>query len=192
MKRHLFLYLLAIASCGVHADWRLSSDDSSVNFISTKKTNISEVHHFKALSGSIEGSEARVSIDLTSVETNIPIRNERMKQLLFETKTFLSASISAEIDTLKLLNMKCGDSKQMSLMLRLSFHGISRQVESEVQVVKLTNGGVQVSSQYPIIIKAEDFGLTKGVDALREIANLPVISSAVPVTFNLHFEKIND
>ena len=192
MKRHLFLYLLAIASCGVNADWQLNSRDSAVNFISTKKTSTSEVHHFKSLSGSIENNKASVLIDLSSVETNIPIRNERMQSLLFETKSFLLASISAEIDTAKLLNMKCGDSESMRLVLGLDFHGISKQIESEVHIVKLTNDSVQVYSQHPIIIKAEDFGLAKGVEALRNIANLPVISTAVPVTFNLKFEKLNN
>jgi len=192
MKRHLFLYLLAIASCGVHADWQLNSRDSAVNFISTKKTSTSEVHYFKSLSGSIENGKASVLIDLSSVETNIPIRNERMQSLLFETNNFLSASISAEIDSAKLLNMKCGDSESMSLVLGLDFHGISKQIESEVHIVKLTNDSVQVYSQHPIIIKAEDFGLAKGVEALRNIANLPVISTAVPVTFNLKFEKLNN
>jgi len=47
--------------------------------------------------------------------------------------------------------------------------------------------GVRVSTLSPLIITAESVGLVAGVESLREIAGLPSISRAVPVTFSVKF-----
>jgi len=41
----------------------------------------------------------------------------------------------------------------------------------------------------PIIVMADTHGLVSGVEALREVAGLPSISRAVPVSFNVVFEQ---
>jgi hypothetical protein len=46
-----------------------------------------------------------------------------------------------------------------------------------------------VSTIKPIIVMAESFDLINGVQALREVAGLPSISRAVPVTFQLMLEN---
>lgn len=43
-----------------------------------------------------------------------------------------------------------------------------------------------VTSAQPVIINATDYGLTDGINKLRDLAGLPSISYAVPVTFTLH------
>ncbi|WP_308873603.1 hypothetical protein [Thiothrix subterranea] len=48
---------------------------------------------------------------------------------------------------------------------------------------------MQVTTVAPIVLNAADFDLAAGVTALREIAELPSISNAVPVTFFLNFVK---
>jgi hypothetical protein len=40
-----------------------------------------------------------------------------------------------------------------------------------------------------MLLSASSLGLAEGVEQLRAIANLPDISLAVPVTFQLLFEK---
>ena len=74
LKHYLLPLALLTASSSVLADWTLSPE-STLRFISTKNTNISEVHHFRSMSGSVtDDGKANVLINLTSVETGIPIR----------------------------------------------------------------------------------------------------------------------
>ena len=44
-----------------------------------------------------------------------------------------------------------------------------------------------VATTAPVVIKAEDFNLVEGVNALRDVAGLPSITLAVPVTATLFF-----
>lgn len=190
MKKYLFCFLSLWVSLGAQADWQLKGDDSSVNFISIKKSAIAEVHLFKQLSGSINNNgEVKVSIDLASVDTNIAIRNERMKSLLFDVNKFATANILAKVDSGKLKAMKKGGFYQEDFGIVLSLHGIEKKITTAINVVKLADGSIRVSSVHPVIITAQDFGLSEGVEALRVVANLPVISTAVPVTFNMVFAE---
>jgi polyisoprenoid-binding protein YceI len=190
MKKYLFCFLSLWVSLGAQADWQLKGDDSSVNFISIKKSAIAEVHLFKQLSGSINNNgEVKVSIDLASVDTNIAIRNERMKSLLFDVSKFATANILAKVDSGKLKAIKKGSFYQEDFDIVLSLHGIEKKITTAINVVKLADGSIRVSSVHPVIITAQDFGLSEGVEALRVVANLPVISTAVPVTFNMVFAE---
>ena len=62
-------------------------------------------------------------------------------------------------------------------------------VETEVSAVRLADNRLMVSTTQPLLLNASALGLADGVERLRAIANLPSISLAVPVTFQLLFEK---
>lgn len=187
MKKIALSVLLMVVSLGVNAQWQLSNADSNVNFVSVKKSLVGELHHFKQLSGSIDAGMATVEMDLSSVETNIPIRNERMLNMLFEVTSHPKAMVSAKVDTKRLKGMAAGDSYKESISMKLDLHGAQHEVMADVRVTKLANGGVSISSRSPILISAADYGLDKGVEALRKVAKLPSISASVPVSFDLVF-----
>lgn len=190
MKNYVLCFLSLLLAFGAQADWQLQGDSSSVNFISIKKSAVGELHSFKQLSGSIDNKGlVKVSIDLASVETNIGIRNERMKSMLFDVKRFAAADILATVDSEKLKAMKSGDFYHENLDIVLSLHGIDKKMTAALAVFKLADGRLRVSSLRPLIIAAQDFGLSEGVEALRVVANLPAISTAVPVTFDLVFSE---
>ena len=48
-------------------------------------------------------------------------------------------------------------------------------------------GTLRVIAAEPVVISAADFGLEGGVDALRQVAGLNSIVTAVPVSFQLVF-----
>jgi len=52
-----------------------------------------------------------------------------------------------------------------------------------------TDDKLVVSSKNPIMIQASDFGLVAGIQKLQELAKLPSIATAVPVSFVLTFTK---
>ena len=80
------------------ADWQLNNDQSSLQFASVKNTQFAEVHSFKTLSGGLtKDGNVAINIDLASVDTLIPIRDQRMKEMLFNVVSFPQARVSAWI-----------------------------------------------------------------------------------------------
>lgn len=181
--------LLILAAPLSYAEWTLSPD-SSVKFLSTKNTNITEVHEFTQLSGSVsDKGNAEISIDLTSVETGISIRNERMQSMLFNVSDYTSATVSADLPDTMMLALKKGETATSVLPLTLELHGEKKEIEADVLATAAADGHVIVTTQSPVLVNAGDFKLAKGVEALREVAGLDRISTTVPVTFTLLFTE---
>lgn len=172
------------------ANWQLSNEKSEFNFVTTKKIDGSEIHQFTQLKGNISAKgEATLKIDLTSVETNIPIRNERMQKFLFETDLFPQALFTATIDQQKVEKLKVGETATMELTGELNLHGLSQTISTQVQVIKLKTNELLVNSVKPVIVQAKAFNLVAGVEKLKTLAVLPSINHSVPVTFSLYYAK---
>ncbi|KAA1190637.1 YceI family protein [Pseudohalioglobus sediminis] len=179
----------ALIAAQANAQWELNDSNSVINFVSVKNASIAETHSFPVLMGYIsEQGAVRVSIDLNSVETLIPIRNERMRKMLFNTAKFPAAKVSAEVDTEVLAEASRGGTVTTELPVNVSLHGVEQSVSVPV-VVFSDSGHLRVMSSRPVLLRAEDFGLAAGVDALREVAGLSSISTAIPVTLNLQFRQ---
>lgn len=181
--------LTLLASAQAAAQWTLSADDSSLSFISVKAEHIAEVHSFARLSGEIDnGGEAVVSIDLTSVQTGIDIRNERMQSMLFNTDMYPRAQVSADVDAAALSSMAVGESAVLEVPLAINLHGEVLTLSAPLRVSHAQDG-LRVDTLAPIIVKADAFALVDGIESLREIAGLPSISRSVPVSFSLLFSQ---
>ena len=181
--------LLILAAPLSYAEWTLSPD-SSVKFLSTKNTNITEVHEFTQVSGSVsDKGNAEIAIDLTSVETGIGIRNERMQSMLFNVSDYATATVSADLPETMMLALKNGETATSLLPLTLELHGEKKDIEADVLATAAADGHVIVTTQSPVLVNAGEFKLAKGVEALREVAGLDRISTTVPVTFTLLFTE---
>jgi len=189
MKKMCMLFLMLLPATAWSAGWELDGKASDVNFVSVKKGTVAEVHHFTGLSGSISSSSAGVAIDLSSVESGISIRNERMKSMLFDVARFASATISADLSNVNYSELKVGESLTAELPMVLSLHGVKKPVIADVQIMVLSDRLV-VTSRAPVIVKAADFELEAGIEALRQIAKLSSIAQAVPVSFHLQFIRL--
>ncbi|MGB1140348.1 MAG: YceI family protein, partial [Halioglobus sp.] len=147
-----------------------------------------EVHSFSSMAGEIgESGEASVVIDLDSVETLIPIRNERMREMLFKTADFPKASVSAQVEPAVLQAASEEGVTQVELPLRVSLHGAEANLNASFTVVGEGDGRIRVFSARPLLVNAASFGLEPGIEALREVAGLSAISTSVPVTLQLVF-----
>lgn len=189
MKALLVSALLLATPVWAQAAWQLDEEHSSVHYVSIKDAATGEINRFGKLSGSIEEQESRVVIDLSSVETGIDIRDERMQEMLFETGQFGEAEVSVAMGEEALSEMQVGERRRETQTLSLSLHGETLELEAEMQAIRLDDSTLLISSVHPVIISAEDFGLGEGVEALREVAGLSSISLAVPVSFNLVFSQ---
>jgi polyisoprenoid-binding protein YceI len=190
LQTKLAALLAAILFTGVaQAHWSLDNDASSLSFVTVKAEHVAEAHTFDSLSGTIgDDGGVEISIELASVNTMIPIRNERMQEMLFETNLFPDATISGSINLDALTGMDAGSSVARQIDFELSLHGQSVALAADVQITR-TGEGVIVSTLKPIIVMADSFALTAGVEMLREVAGLPSISRAVPVSFTVVFEE---
>ena len=180
------LLLTALGLSPVHADWTIDNDQSRVAFVSTKAGNVAEVHRFGALTGSLEADGAfTVDIALDSVDTGIEIRDQRMRELLFQTERYPRARLTAQLDMDQLKRIGPGEQGTISAEAALNLHGQRATLTINAAVAHLEDGSLLVSSEEPLVVTASQFELLAGVERLREIAGLPSISPAVPVTFRL-------
>ena len=191
MTRRIAILVCLIASfnaSSTFAHWTLNNDYSRLSFVSVKAGNIGEVHKFGQLSGLLnEDGQLSVEIELASVDTLIPIRDERMQELLFETQLFPTATFTAALDMTQLNELPVGSSMMLDVPGELKIRETTIRVSPQVMITRFASKGVLVNTLQPVLISADAVGLTAGVEKLREIAGLPSISSAVPVTFVLTF-----
>ncbi|MDG1837043.1 MAG: YceI family protein, partial [Pseudomonadales bacterium] len=159
-------------------------------FATIKNSAVVESHTFERFSGEVTLSgAANIRVDLASVETRIPIRNERMGTLLFNIDQFPSLDISSKLDIKSLANMEEGASTHLEVPAKINLHGAEANILLPLVLTRLSSKRFQVVTTKPVIAYASQFGLTKGVEALRLIAQLATITPAVPVTFSLIFEQ---
>ena len=178
--------VLALATSASAESWTLDAGASKLAFGSVKSDTIGESHSFESLIGSVDGNGAvDLEIDLTSVQTNIDIRNERINEHVF--KGIATASLTGEIDMSEVKALGVGESTVVDMEGALSFLGASLDVEAEMFVVRISETQVLATSNDMIWISVEDAGISAGVDKLMELASLPGITRAFPVTVRLMF-----
>jgi hypothetical protein len=179
-------------SSTVFAGWTLDGNNSSLYYVTSKAAAVSELNSFAELSGSIsDDGHAMVSISLGSVDTVIDIRNERMREIVFQVATYPLASISVDADSSKLANLQPGESYRATHTATLDLHGMQQPLSVEVVVSGLREGGLLVSLAKPLIVNAASYGLAESVEQLREIAGLPSINNNIVVDFTLQFDAEN-
>ncbi len=180
--------LSTLLSAGVAAadeSWRLNKDTSELVIASTKNSQITERHNLSFQSGAItKQGVARLVVDLLSIETNIPIRNERMRKYLFDNQP--QAIIEMSLTPSELQQLMAGQSSAVTLPAAVTANGTKLSVPVAVRT-NSDGGGVVVSGETQIDVAK--FGYGPGIEQLRVIAGLAAISTAVPVSFRLQFDR---
>ena len=179
---------LALSALSAQAGQELLAAKSSVYFISVKNENVAEVHTFGTLRGSIDEGKVSVTIPLVDVETMIPIRNERMRSMLFEIDSFPNATLEADVDMDEVMALENGEAMAMTLQFNLDLYKREKVITTPVTVARLGDE-IHVSTDKPIILNAAYFKLDAGIERLREVAGLKMISTSVPVTARLVFSR---
>ncbi|WP_428357533.1 YceI family protein [Methyloprofundus sp.] len=188
MKNTLFIALLMLSQ-SVLAEWVLDNKASTLDFTTTKNVSKTEVQSFNSMQGQIKGNKATITVDLSSVDTGIEIRDQRIQELLFKVVKFPSATATINIKESDVKLMKTGQVKNMQVDAVIDLHGVKQTAPVRVQIVALAKNSRLVISTHPVIINLTNYNLIKGVNALRDIAKLKSINAAVPVTFSLLFTQ---
>lgn len=172
------------------ANWTLNSDDSSLHYLSTKVTagataSFTERNGFTRLSGNVtDAGKAEVAIDLTSVETNIPIRNERMREHVFNTNAYPKARLTTQLPA----DATEPGNRTLDLAIEITMNGHAKMVNVPVHVSANTSR-LTVTPTDIVLLNASEFGMTDGLNTLTQLAGLAHIPVTVPVSFELNFDK---
>lgn len=185
------LALVAIIALPAFAagDWQLQPDDSSLAFVSVKNGSVAETHSFTDFSGRVDDDGARLVVELASAETGIPIRNDRMREFLFEIADHPQALFTTSMDAQSMDELAPGQSRRIEVTGQLELHGEKQELGAAVQITRAGPERMVLSTVKPILISADAFTLGEGVAKLRDIAGLESITPMIPVTFSLTFAR---
>ena len=174
--------LAAGLSLPAQADWYLDNESSRLSFISTKAGDLSEVHRFLVLHGTIDDQgAARQRVEMDSVSTGIPLRDERLRKLLFDTGRFAEARIMAQLNLEPILDLAPGAQLEIALPVQVQIRDRKHGYMAELLATRLDERRFQVVTLAPLVLQAGHFGLGEGIEELRKLARLDSISLSVPV-----------
>ena len=181
-RSRLFLVLLGVLALPVQANWYLDNESSRLSFVTTHNGDIAEVHRFLALHGKIDRQGvATLEVELESVSTGIPLRDERLRRDLFKIKTWPEAQVIAQINVQPINDLAPGAQLELRLPLLVKLRGKEHSYNAELLATRLDDRRFQVVTLEPLVLHAEDFDLLPGLTLLRKAAGLSAISLSVPV-----------
>ena len=134
---------------------------------------------------------ARLSIDVDSLDTGIPIRNERVRNLFFETSgvgwdTAELAIPSLGPDLVATLKAK-RHVEQATLAGSLKVHGKTAKVTLVVDATYAEDGRLSVKTSAPAEVHISDFGLNDNLRRLSSVCMHDSIDDLVKVEVSLEF-----
>ncbi len=188
IRRSVMFIAASVLTSATWADWTVDEARSHVNFISIKSHHLADVHQFTQVNGQLTADgAATIHIPFASLTTDNPVRDQRLRDILFKTAQFHDAVLTTQLDTAAIDALKVGELVELTSAATLSLHGVNQAIKMTVTVAKLNATTLFVTNKTPVILDAAQFDLTAGLEQLRELAGLPAISRAVPVNFGVTF-----
>ncbi|MBJ9976836.1 YceI family protein [Pseudomonas sp. S75] len=180
---------LFLAFClPAHANWHLDGESSRLSFITGNNGDSADVHRFLVMHGTIDRKgAAQLSIEMDSVSSGIPLRDERMRDALFEVAQFPEATVGAQLDLGPVSDLANGAQLELRLPVSVTLRGQSHTYDALLLVTRLDERRFQVVTLEPLLLRAEDFSLLPGLEKLRSFAGLKSINPSVPVNAVLIF-----
>lgn len=184
----LLLPLFMAVGLPAHANWHLDGESSRLSFVTGKNGEIAEVNRFLVLHGKVDRKgAAEVSIEMDSVSSGIPLRDERMRDDLFAVERFAEGKVQAQIDLRPINDLANGAQLELRLPVNVTLHGQTHSYNTLLLATRLDERRFQVVTLEPLILHASDFGLLPGLENLRKVAGLKSINPSVPVSAVLIF-----
>lgn len=172
------------------ADWTLNSEASNISYGTVKNDAIGESNTFKNISGSLnDNGHINISIDLSSVDTMIEIRDQRMRDIVFKIAENATAKLTGDMNLDAHKDQAIGTSRVIEATIGLELVGEKIEHDVMLVVTRLTENKVMVTPHGVLFIDADDYELLSAIETLRGLAGLDTIASVVPLSFYLTFEK---
>lgn len=172
------------------AAWDLDNSKSALYFTSTKNHTIEEKSQFTQLAGHIDDNgQAKLTVSLNSVDTRVPIRDERMREILFQTLSFPQGVFTVNIDPAQMSALSDNQPHNITVDGTLDLHGVQHEIKTNIIAQELSDNTLQIKNAEPIVLNVNDYDMTAGVEELRTLAALQSIAPTVPINFTLVFNK---
>lgn len=195
-KNLLVIFSLFISQTLFAATWQLDNSQSTLNFNSTKLPQsisavpITETSKFDHVTGTIdEKGNATFVVDLTSVDTNIPLRDDRLKEILFDVKKYPTATFTTQLNMDEITKDADMKPHQVDINGTLDFHGVQHAIKTQVTMQQIDSKTVRVTNNSPVTVNADQYNLSDGIKQLQDLMQLKSISAEVPVSFSLVFKE---
>lgn len=137
------------------------------------------------------GASAKLTLDLTTFDSSIPLRNERVQKIFFETSG--AGWDVAELTIPKLPDAAVASLKEKGRALHatvegdLKLHGRTAKVSVPVDATTGPDGTITVKSSVPFEVHVSDFGLTDNLKRLSSLCMHDSIEDAVKVEVAVEF-----
>lgn len=172
------------------ADWKMDTKNSNISYGTIKNDAIGESNYFKTINGNITDAGAiNVEIDLASVDTQLELRDERMRDIVFKVVDNPKAKLTGNIDLKPFESLKNGENSVIETSVTLELVGEVIEIDTTLVVVRLGENKVLVIPQNVLFIDADDFELADAIETLRELAGLDTIATVAPMSFYLTFTR---
>ncbi|RUO62185.1 YceI family protein [Pseudidiomarina insulisalsae] len=182
--------MMALLSVPATADeWTLDSERSTLHFVSVKNDNVAEIHRFTEITGELNDDQLKISIPVSSIDTGIPVRNERMLTHLFNVSDYPFVTATATIPVEVYDIETATGTLPVIIPMEIFIAGEAVEVDAAVQITKLDADHIVATTSQPVLINGKDFALIEGIHKLRDIAGLDAINHVVPVTFSVLFAR---
>ena len=133
---------------------------------------------------------ARLTIDLDTFDSGIPLRNERVRGIVFETSGvgWDTAELTvAKIPDDALASIRDKKMARAKLDATLKIHGKTVKLVLPVEASYANGGELWVKTSEPLSVKTSDFDLIPNVKRLSQICMHDSIDDAVSVEVSLEF-----
>ncbi|MGI9318761.1 MAG: OmpA family protein, partial [bacterium] len=185
----IFMMILEAQGNPFEPGWTLQTEASTLRFQSIKNNDKVESSSFATLSGEVSTTgEVTIKVLLDSVDTDVDLRNVRMRFLFFETFQYPEATISLNLDPAILADLPEVRRKVETIAYTLDLHGVSQNFEADLAFTQISEDLISVTTSAPITLSVTDFNLSNGIRKLEEAASVTILPST-NITFDFLFTR---
>jgi polyisoprenoid-binding protein YceI len=168
-----------------------------VSFSSTKNETASVLGYFRNYFGVVQADpeghfkQMDLIVDINSLDTAVPGRNNRILALLFESQDPEKGVATLQFDRLEefptFREVHEGDPYEVKASGRMILRGVTKTLSASLQIEK--RGSLwAVETREPIVVFLSDFGFENQVYAMMKSCNHQSLGNAVKVNVKLYFK----
>ena len=195
--RYCYFVLLLIMPFSVLADWALDKQQSLLTYLSSKIVGgshaaVFENNTFQEIEGSLsDQGQANLVINMDSVNTAVSIRDERIKEHVFQVSQYPQANIALNLPSSvwPIKKMAYNQPQIHTVPANLTMVGKTDQLTAKVMVTRVSQDQILVQTMQPVLLDAKTYGMAKGFETLKNIVGLFNIPTIIPVNFTLVFNR---
>lgn len=189
------LLLMLLPALTAAADvWKLDGEHSSLSYLSSKMllgsfSTVFEQNHFRKISAEIQDDSTRLLIDTASVETGVPIRDERVMQHVFESTKYPNAVVEVKLGKNFVDGLAVGAVEVREVRADLRIKELSHPVAAKLSITRIDDDRLLLQTVEPILVDAVKYEMRDGFKVLAGLVELFRIPTTIPVSFKLVFVK---